>query len=171
MKVVLQKNIILISIIILLLFNNAIGQIEFKISEINVSNIEVSLNPDIIDEDLRKGPYVLINCVIENNTDSILVLYPSGSETNICFSYKDDVYFNELFSLSFLEKDSLELIPKQKITIIWGIYILLGTPILESAQEDYTIEMLEILPTLKVIYRDKNLKIEATEIFKVNVIK
>lgn len=169
MKRLYKIYFVLILAITVLLFNNVVGQISFKINEMNVSNIKVDFNLDAMDEDLRNGPYVLFECDIINNTESLIVLYPSDSETNVWFNYKGEMYFNKLFSLPFLEKKTLELMPNQNVTVVWGIYILLGTPILKVNHEDYTTEMLEILPTLKVIYRDKNLEIEATEVSKVNV--
>ncbi len=160
---------ILTLVLFLLVCYKISAQLSFNIYNLNLSNVIIELKENIIDEDLENGPYIGFECIIENFSDSIIIIYPSNSKTNIIFRFRGKEYITEVVSLPFVDKDILEIMPKQKVKMTFGTYILLGTTILNNKQEDYTKEMLEILPTLKVNYKDNIWNMQTCEVINVIV--
>jgi len=159
MKYILTTLILLVSI-----FQITKAQLNFKIEELSLSNYDIELNDNIIDEDLESGPYVHFKCVIENNTEDTIILRPAKSTTCIIFWYQEKNYKVEVEPLPFIDSEKLKLSPKETIALAFGSNILLGTDIFNYGKGDYTKEMLIVLPTLKINYKDNNIKLQTDEI-------
>lgn len=151
-------------IIFCVMFQEADAQLVFKIEEIRLSNYNISLDSNVIDEDLENGPFVYVQCLIVNNTDTSIVLKPSESKSKIVFRYNKSDYELEVDPLPFIDNKKLVISPKDTIDLSFGSYLLLGTDIFNYKQCDYTKEMLSILPTLKVAYQDEKIKMYTDEI-------
>ena len=63
------------------------AQLIFNIEELILSNYNINLDRNIIDEDLENGPYVYFKCQIINNTNDSVVLHPVNSNSKIVFRY------------------------------------------------------------------------------------
>ncbi len=160
---------IVLSLVMILLYKNSYSQLDLKINELIVSNITVQLSENIIDEDIEDGPYLSMICVIKNTTDSLINIHPSESNFLISYNYKGEKYSFEIVALPFIDNDSIVLLPGKLVDLNLGINLLLGTPILIKNKCDYSVEMLEILPTLKLVYIEKNMIIKSSEINRVTV--
>lgn len=151
-----------------ILFCNATNaQIDLKIKELRVSYIVAKGE---LNEDSEQGPYVDIALLFENNTDTALFLTPPGSEISLSFNYKGNRYNSNLVSFGFGDNKKITLLSKNSLDVSVGQYLLLGTDIYKEGKRDYTKEMLEILPTLKVCYIDNFNKIRSNEIVKVTTL-
>ncbi len=143
------------------------AQVSFKIEELSLSNYNIELNKDIIEEDLENGPYIYFKCTIFNNTNDSVLLKPTGSSTNLLFRYQKNIYVEDVFPLPFMDNKSLTIPPGGKTYLFGGTYILLGTEIFDSNKSNYTNEMLEILPTIRIRYKDDCVRITTDEIIDV----
>ncbi len=151
-------------IIFCMMFQKAEAQLIFKIEEIRLSNYNINLDINVIDEDLENGPFIFVQCLIVNNTNASIVLKPSESKSKIVFRYNKSDYELEVDPLPFIDNKKLVISPKDTIDLSFGSYLLLGTDIFNSNKSDYTKEMLSILPTLKVAYHDEKIKMYTDEI-------
>ena len=140
------------------------AQLNFKIEELSLSNFEVELGDNVIDEDLENGPYVHLKCLIINSTNDTLLLKPANSKTKIVFRYKKLNYTLEVTPLPFVDNEELIIPPNGTVNLAFGSHLLLGTKLFENKQGNYIKEMLCILPTLKVVYQDADINICTDEI-------
>jgi len=146
------------------------AQIEFIIKKIQVYDINVQISKDILREHDNEGPFVQLNFIFKNNTDSIIKLQPSKSEIIISFQYKNRYFSQNGFPLLFMDNDSLIILPHQLYENSVGVNLYLGTSILKKNDNDYRIELIETLPTIKLIYKDKRTRAKSSEILGVEVI-
>jgi hypothetical protein len=151
-------------IVLGVIFQTTKAQLIFKIEELSLSNYNINLDSNIIDEDLENGPYVYFKCLIINNTNDSVVLQPTKSNSTVVFRYNKSDYAFEVAPLPFIDNKKLTIPPKDKIDFSFGSYLLLGTNIFNYKQGNYTEEMLTILPTLRIVYQDEGVKICTDEI-------
>lgn len=151
-------------IVLGVIFQTTKAQLIFKIEELSLSNYNINLDSNIIDEDLENGPYVYFKCLIINNTNDSVVLQPTKSNSRVVFRYNKSDYALEVAPLPFIDNKKLVIPPKDKIDFSFGSYLLLGTNIFNYKQGNYTEEMLTILPTLRIVYQDEGVKICTDEI-------
>jgi len=145
------------------------SQISFSINELNVYNINIVVSKNTYNEGAEDGPIIDGLFTIKNNTDSCVTIYPSKSNIQILFSFMEKQYSTNLYPLSFMENDTIILSPLQKEEVSFGTNLLLGTDILNTDKKNYTYELLQILPTIRISYKDKKLNIKTTEIQNVKI--
>lgn len=154
-----------IALIVLgVMFQTTKAQLIFNIEELSLSNYNINLDSNIIDEDLENGPYVSFKCLFINNTKDSVVLHPTKSKTKIIFRYNKSDYALEVTPLPFIDYKKLVIPPGDKIGLSFGSYLLLGTNIYNYKQGNYAEEMLTILPTLRIVYQDDRVKLSTNEI-------
>jgi hypothetical protein len=151
-----------------------------KIKNLILSRVIVDVE-DLIEERLYEGPIIGFQIQIKNNTDTTLTLYPSESDFYIRFTRNGSKYTKEVIGIPlitfprqgiFSSLNVLFLKPNDEITVSFGRYIFLGTTILQPdglKHYDYTKEMIKVLPTIKVLYRDKSNKMESCGIENVTL--
>ena len=147
------------------------SQIELQVKELNISN--VSSNIDgliIIDEDEQDGPYLNFECMLINKSSEKVILYPAISELNLTFNYNRNNYNIECFALQFQDNDSLIIESEGVIVFLVGTNIFLGTPMWNENKKDYCKELIEILPTLKLEYKEDGLILRTNEIINAKII-
>lgn len=161
-----------ICILLILISAKVSGQVEMKVKDIIVSNINPKITKDEVKDDRENGPFVRLTCQFTNASDVNKELKLSSAKFYIKFNYQNIIFQKEVFP-EVLLLDNIVLIPNQNEEISIVTDILLGTNIKENGKYDYILEMLEILPTIKVIYNEieSDVKLEASEIMKVTVIK
>jgi len=165
----MKKLSIIFSLAIIMCLNiNA--QLVFSLKNIKVSNINVPITKDHFREGDTDGPYVQIFFLLKNNSDSIIKLHPSKSEMTVQFQYKNSNYSQKVLPIPFMDKDTLLISPHQQYESFVGDNLLLWTFILKSNNNDYRIELIEILPTIKLFYKDDKIRIKSSEILNVEVI-
>ena len=165
-----MNKIHILTYIAILMCLNINAQLILSIKNIKVSNINVPILKDHFREGDNDGPFVLLDFVLKNNTDSIIRLHPSKSEMIIQFQYKNLNYSQKVFPIRFMDNDTLLISPHQQYESFVGEDLLLGTFILKSNNNDYRIELIEILPTIKLFYKDEKIRIKSSEILNVEVI-
>ena len=163
-----KKNILFSIAIIMCLNINA--QFILSIKNIKVSKINVPISKDYFREGDNDGPFVQLYFVLKNNTDSVIILHPRKSEMIIQFQYKNRYCSQNGFPISFMENDSLIILPHQQYENSVGVNLLLGTLLLKSNNNDYRTDLIEILPTIKLFYKEKKIRIKSSEILNVEVI-
>lgn len=159
-----------LSIIMIFLYKNSYSQLNLEIKELIVSNITNQHSVKVIDEEIENGPYLHMICVIMNTSDSTINLHPSESNFNFNYNFKGEKYSFNIVALPFVDNEIMVLGSGKSVELSLGIHLLVGTSLLVEDKSDYTLEMLEILPTLKLVYGEKNITFKSSEINKVTII-
>lgn len=163
----MKKNILFI--FLLFSFSTLSAQISFYIQEIEVNNICIHESEDLIIEGEKEGPDIWIEFTIKNNYKIPVKLLPSNSNMWLNFNYKNRIYKRNIFSFTFLEKDLLELSPNEEYHNFASTRLFLGTTLIKE-KGDYVFELMEVLPTLKLYYKEEDLTMISSEIKNVKVV-
>jgi hypothetical protein len=157
-------------VIFLLTFFSVIShaQVHLEMKVVQVSSLK-KLASDSLSLHAYDGPYVLITASFTNVSTEEILLNPSKSEAYVEFKFRNKVIRDRIVSLGFSDLEILKLKPEDKIEVVFGSNILLGTNIMSDEKDDYTREMIEILPTLKLIYKEGDQVYKACEIQQVLV--
>lgn len=165
-----------------------ICQLQMKIKHLHISN--VISKPGVENWNFyQNGPNFEFVFQIDNRSDTTFVLplfndpeqYSMIGDFLYCFNYHGKKYVQysyvmfEIFS-GVIGKDTLEMLPPtvtilphQSIEIWTYPQFLTMTPVLKSIKNNYTYDLLELLPTLKVYYDRPDFTLIATEIQEVSV--
>lgn len=160
----------LLTFIFFVCIMNLYSQVKLEIAELNVSNIKPNLRDEIYDEEETDGPYIYIKCAFFNESDSVILLSPSKAKIEILFNYRATDYYVDVFALPFMDNDSVLITSKGIKKFELGTYLLLGTPLWEEEKSDYTMILIEILPTIRVHYKDPYLSFFSSRIWEVNIL-
>jgi hypothetical protein len=149
-----------------LCFLNAQTSLIVSLLDISHYNVKPIKGRDF--EDDGEGPRIGADCIIKNNSksDSIEINF-SDSKVYFEFMYKGSIYKQSPFY--FNAKGKVLLYPQDSCSFSFGVPIFLGTLIHKDKKLNYTAELLEILPTIKVIYKQKELKLISEEITSVKL--
>jgi hypothetical protein len=136
------------------------------VKNIELSNVIVKVDK-LHSENDGMGPNVYFELCVKNNTDTLIVLPPSKSIFTLQFRYKNRDYTNELKPLTlvpFLEKKEIMIYPHEILNVKFGDRIFMGTDILDYRARntyDYSRELMQVLPTLQIQYKDDIIKISS----------
>ena len=166
---------LLLFIFLFVLNDILIAQLTMNIENLEMFNIKFEQGSDeiVIIEGMGIGPRLVFEGVIENNTDTTVILNYFDTKIILYFRYKGKLY-NENCILWFhgLE-ENVTLHPQQTANVFFTADPMIITGVLQNVKYsyDYTNDMLEILPTLKIeYYEKKKIKIIASEIINVKLI-
>jgi len=159
----------LVIIILLSCVLNLYSQVRFEIMELNLFHITLNLQRNVWIEGEEDGPYVEFKCAIYNQSDRDIRIIPLESAVVALFNYKDVDYERYVLDREFINIDSLIIKSHDKIEFDLGTRLLLGTSLLEEKKEDYSMTLLRLLPTLRVHFKDSNLNLFSSRIWKVNI--
>jgi hypothetical protein len=160
----MRKAIYLLFAIIILSTN--IKSQTITIEKVIVSNVVTEIK-QVRAEREAEGPIVRLYLTIENNTDSIIQLYPSTSSLSIKYRLRGLLYTADVSSLSliqFMENSTMAINKGEQLKLEFVQRLFLGTNILHMKRQklyDYSEEILQALPTLQVSYKDQNLKLRS----------
>jgi len=168
---------ILFIMVFILFAKTGIAQISFKIENITISNvIEEYAREDYDDSDYGRGPFITAYCSIINNNNDTILLLTSKSKTTINFKYNNTEYNIEPFPLSsplFYKKDSIIILPCHTFKFEFNVFLFYYCDFFDKKYNtkkiDCTKEVIEILPILKIKYKDPNIEITTDEIKNVTV--
>lgn len=146
------------------------AQVSFVIKELNVKYIVANLHDEIDIEDETEGPYVVLKCSLTNLDNKDVSFTPSESNVEFLFNYRGRDYSVDVHDLSFFVRENEVINTNEKIEFDLGRRLLLGTPLRDQYREDYSMILLEVLPTLRVHYKDKNLNIYSSRIESVRIL-
>jgi len=165
-----MKKWLLLAYFFFLVFN-LYSQTSLEVLELQLLNIRTKFDDNIFIENQSDGPSVILMCSIYNKSNDKLILFPSESEIEISFNYQGVVYYKDNISFVLMEKNTLMINPNERFDFYLSEPILLGTPIWDDKEEDYTMILLELTPTIQVKYSDKNTMIKSGHIQKVVIAK
>jgi hypothetical protein len=97
-----------------------------EIEELSVTNVTVSLNNDIFEEE-SDGPYVNLKCELINRGRNDFIIYPSKSDIYITFDCEGVEYKSDVEAMPFTDKEVQVVKSQQVVNFRVGAYLLLGT--------------------------------------------
>lgn len=160
-------------ILFLFVLTNSItlySQTIITIEHIDVSNIFKNDTSEIIKEGESDGPYIYLRYCISNESDKTVKLLPKESKMYLHFNVKCNSYTIKLIPVSLMEKDSIILNPNEQFKGVVGDYLFLGTNLLKSNKNNYCIELIESIPTIKIEYIDRKFALSSSGILDVKVL-
>ncbi len=164
-----------LSVIIFLLSGNfGLGQdLELRIEKMEIGSIYLEESDDgIVEVQMHEdGPFVKLQCSLINNSDSTRTIQPSSASYYIKFRFDGVNYRSEVFPLAFMDNESIELKNGQKIEFVISDSFLLRTPIYSVNKRNYANDLIKILPTLKLVYRERGLELDTSEALLVGIIE
>ncbi len=145
------------------------SKMRLLISELTISNFKINLHDEIYDEDETDGPFIYLKCVLNNNSDTNINLFPSKANIYMSFRYNGLDYIVNTETRPFTNIDSLLIFPKEQVCFYIGSNFLLGTPIWDEKREDYSQVLLKIIPTVKIHYKGEDVNLFSTQILNVHL--
>jgi hypothetical protein len=161
----MKKILILITYIIT--FQTAEAQLIFTIEELHLTNYNVVEDTTmlLLSEHLWNGPTISVTCSIKNVTDDTITLHPKKSAIEVIFRHNNTNHYSSVFPVPFLENETLAIHPNQTIDFWFWQYLLIGTDIIQPTNYyNYTNDLLQIVSTIKIMYREKGIKLQTQEI-------
>ncbi len=158
-------------IILVMCILKSYSQIELQVKELTISNTKSNTDKSIIlDEDEQDGPYLYFECSLINKSKEKVFLHPAISKLYLSFNYDRSNYRTEIIALPFQDNDSLLIESEGKIDFFVGTNIVLGTPMWDEQKKDYYKELIEILPTLELEYKEFNFVLKTNKIFNAKML-
>ena len=154
---------VLIMTICLLSVTKSIAQI-LTVDELIVSDIKVKNDPNIINEGNGNGPHIRVVFTLHNNTKEDIFLDMDLINVLACFKYKGKEYEEDMIWQPLVKGINLKIPSNNSMKFSTSTYIFLGTNLWKEQKEDYTLELLETLPTLRIKYRDAKFEVVSTAI-------
>jgi len=146
-----------------------VAQVSFYIKNITVSHYNVKIPKGLILEDLEEGPILSVTCVLKNTSSNDTVrIYPEKSTINIYFFFKHFQFSSKVYPLAFKDKSLVTLAKNDSICFGFSHNLFLGTSMYKSGKYDYTKEIIEILPSIRVLYKQSDFQIYSNEIISVD---
>lgn len=158
-----MRNLLLLLFFLFMPLHKNYSQI-LVIDELNVSQFNIEKDSNIYVEGERDGPIVWLTFTIINDSSEDILINTDFNNLSLSFSYNNENFEEEM--IWDLVEGQEKLVIKRNCSRIFttSTYIFLGTKILNENKYDYTIELLKVLPTLKLIYNDKQLKLVSNSI-------
>jgi hypothetical protein len=157
------------------------SQVVFYMDSIIIKNIVQEPSTTIMTYSYE-GPVILVKCIILNNTKDTIIL--NNGELSLVFRYRGKNYINTIVGLDNPlnvrdTTDLLTILPNEKIDFKFSSSYLLGTDFFWmkykqkklSDKMNYTTEIIETIPTLKVRCFRPPLDITTAEIMNVTIKK
>jgi len=156
---------------------NVNAQIEFYIDTLEISNYKRDIKDEYKDGHydeyyygMIQGPYVVFNCVFINNTADTVSLNLYSGEYFASYKYNDINYKYEMKDDFRMLIDPLPLMPYDSAEITISNYIFQYNdmnPYLNVEKHDFLPDLQKVLPTLKLIYKEKDLELISERINKI----
>jgi hypothetical protein len=140
------------------------AQVYLNVSEIKITNTSNANNDSIKIVGDDEGPSIMLKCYICNKSNSTILLYPSSSIISIEYTYKGKKYLKDIsgfdiWSRDFIIRKQLKIKKNDSVELVISNSVFWNTPILKNRKYNYKTDVLNILPSLSVIYSDKNRKL------------
>ena len=155
---------------ILMLFSKIVlaQGIELEITQLQIFELKKVESNEISSHD-NEGPYLVFKCVIQNNSNEPISFNPSKAKFLLKYTYDSEVYLKKMFPLAFMDNSLVVLAPKEKVDFEISDKIFLGTPVFSVDKNDYKEDLLQILPTMEVIYREKDIYLRTCKALDVSL--
>lgn len=167
---------ILILPLIFVICINVNAQVEFYIDTLEVSNYKRNIKDDYgpydeVYHDLMQGPYIVFNCVFINNTADTISLNLYSGDYYAIYKYNDTNYKYEMRKSDFrMLLKPVPLIPYDTVKITLSNYIFQYNPLNpypNILKHDFLPDLQKVLPTLKLMFKGKDLELTSTHINKI----
>ena len=139
------------------------------VNELKVSHFKIHKEPKIHKAHESDGPFIRISFTIDNNTSEDIFFNTDSDNLRTIFNYRGEKYVKEMVWESLEELGNMRISPNSSKKFTTSTHLFLGTNLRQEKKYDYTLELLEVLPTLKLKYSDKKLKLMSTGINNVTV--
>lgn len=145
------------------------AQIKITVSNLEVNRIKVVVSKNMIVEHSKEGPTIYAELDFFNYSDSTITLTPDLARMKCSFWYKGKNYTRNVsyFGFGIRKESTISLASKTKVEMNLSSNLFLGTDIHDFKRTDYILTLLEVLPTIKFIYTEPDLRFESTEILNV----
>jgi hypothetical protein len=134
------------------------------IDELNVSHFIIKKDPKIHVEGESDGPFVRITFTIINDSSEVIFIDTDSNNLSLSYGYNNEKFEEEMIWELVEGQEKLEIKSSCSKTFTTSTFMFLGTKIWKENKYDYTIELLKVLPTFKLIYNDKQLKLVSNNI-------
>lgn len=159
--------------------NKVYSQVELVVNKIRVSNIIV-ITDSIYDKSKESGPLIDVVCDIYNRTDKPIIIDIQSGSVYVSYVYNKNQYEKEIESNyvgyvhngRYVEEnaDKITLMPNDSSSIYFQTrYFVDNLKTKKLPVVDYTEETISTLPTLKVIYKDKDINMVSSGIQNVTI--
>jgi hypothetical protein len=148
------------------------SQVEFTIDTLMIEYLKVPFDENVWDEAAKDGPYLFIEYLLVNSTDTIITINMQKASIIFSFVYEERKYWFDLTKVSHWESHNiLQIEPEKSVNCCAGTHLFLGTPIYKEKKEDYTKEFKSILPTLKFKFVHRDICVETSKIKNIRYVK
>lgn len=163
---------IMFMLIVICTWCDLCAQVDFKVEILKIFNYNVDYSGEEIDEDWGDGPYLNFNCVLKNIGVDSIILKRSKCKFYINYAYRGILYKDELDILEWNNKtELLSLAGGKKFNFTVGLNIFLGTNILQDKKGNYLSELLQVVPTVSIICKGKDILFESNIIEHVSLME
>ncbi|MDR2840939.1 MAG: hypothetical protein LBV75_06710 [Paludibacter sp.] len=146
------------------------AQISFVVQNMSIRLYNIKVSENHYSTEYGNGPLLGVKCIIKNCSFDTIQLDFDKCRIFFIFKYQGRELLSEASAFALQEKKPVALLPNDSVEISVGKYFIMSIPgIYNSRKFDYTKEMLEILPSIRVLYRQKDMKLYTTEIQSVTV--
>ncbi len=158
-----MSKLLVLIIIFLSIFSKNWSQ-SLVINKLDVSHFKVKKDLNIHKAHESDGPFIRISFTIDNYTGENAFFNTESDNLTVTFNYKGEKYSKEMIWESLEVLGNIKIPPHSSKEFTTSSHLFLGTNIREEKKYDYTLELLEVLPTLKLNYRDIKLNLVSTGI-------
>lgn len=167
----MKKVFFLLTLYFLSPFGHLQSQVRFEIEIMSVQNIKANLDDNVYIEGKEAGPLIVLECTLFNEGEEDLELVLSNSRSTLFFNYQGKNFTENLIHLNLDEGDSVVIKSKGSYNFYYESNFLFTTSLWQGPKADYTEILLEILPTVRVRYKDSLQSVITTHTVRVNIEK
>lgn len=139
------------------------------VDKLIISDAKVDYVSNVINEGKGNGPQVWVELTLCNNTNEDIFIEMSFVNLMVIFNYEGKEYREEMIWQSLTDETNQKLSPNTSLKFSAGTYIFLGTELWHEKKENYMLELLKTLPTLRIKLYSPQLEIESIGIESVIV--
>ena len=154
-------------------FSLAKGQ-TLEIDTIVVSRAIVNIE-NLMETGISNGPVIKFDICMENNLKENMIIHPSEADITICFTFKGKTYWVSpplLKLMPFFRQEQVIIKKWEKLRFSFPLNILFYTDIINKEIKkhyDYSKELIQIIPTIRIEYMDKDLIMKTSGIKNVKL--
>jgi hypothetical protein len=133
-----------------------------ELSWVRLSDIEDKAGGNHFSMHDGLGPYALFKAVIVNDRDEVLTLEPNNAEYYVTFKFDGELYKQKLVPMPFMDYEILKILPNDTVGFEVGTELFYGTKIFNDDKENYNLELIKALPTIKLFYHQDSLRLNTS---------
>ena len=155
------------TIILLFICTNIYSQVECIISKVVIENY-IFNDETIYEEGHSYGPILTLDVKLINMGVDTVYTNPSMANISFSYNYKSNKYttIQSCMYEPIIDKEFI-IVPKEFIEFEVSTELLFGTDLKKTLIKDYRPMLDTIMPTYKMHYKDKKLKLVSSKIEKV----